>query len=145
MSTRRWLDTVLRARQAQEDVAAQTLAAAHRDAREAIEWHEAETERVESMTAPDHSTRQAFQAAAAARHAAAATLAAAAHRVEFAETRVAADAHELAEAARARRTVEKLDERETAARNSALGQAAQRDLDEIATTRHAAAKKAASS
>lgn len=141
MKTRSWLTTVLRARQAQEDYAAQQLALARRDARRAAEQQAAENDRVTGMSHPDSGTQPAFQAAAAARQAAAATLAAATHRVMFAETRVVNGESGLTTAAKSRRTAEKLHERDLEASRIAIGQAAQRDLDEIAITRHGARRR----
>jgi flagellar biosynthesis chaperone FliJ len=141
--SKRWIPVVLRARQAQEDLAAQQLAVARRDAAAAANRRDAVAERVESMTQPGRQDVLAFQATAASLHAAAATLAAAHHRVRFAEGRVDTDVAGLTTAARARRTIEKLHESEAATRLALQAAAGQRDLDEVSITRYGAARRAA--
>lgn len=129
---------VLRARQAQEDLVAQRVAVARRDAGQAITEHLHHQERVAGMQSPDSQTSQAFQASLAAQQAAAATLAAARNRVLFAEGRVVSGMADLTSAARSRRTVEKLHERDREAELSTAASATQRELDEISISRHRA-------
>lgn len=143
MSARRWVGTVLRARQAQEDVAAQQLADAHRGAELATRRLAHESGRITALPLADSQSVQAFHASAAARQAAGATLAAARHRLVFAEDQVVAGTIQLAAAARARRTVEKLQERDTATRLAAEAGTAQRELDEVGISRHGIAARAA--
>lgn len=143
MNLRHWVSTVLRARQAQEDVAAQQLAGARRDAALAVDRLDAVSERVQAMSQDERQGMVAFQASAAARHAAAASLAAASHGVRFAQGRVSTDAAGLTDAARARRTIEKLHENDIAARLAVQAAAGQRDLDEVSITRHGAASRQA--
>lgn len=143
MNARKWLAPVLRARQAQEDVAAQQLAEARRTATHAARRLARETSRISGLSYADSESVQAFRASTAARQAAASTLSSARHRLVFAQDRVLVGEGELTEAARARRTVEKMHERDVAARITAAAAVAQRELDEIGISRFAAARKAA--
>jgi flagellar biosynthesis chaperone FliJ len=95
------------------------------------------------MPVTSSESAMAFQASAAARAAAVATLTAARHRVTFAESRVKMGVEDLTSAARARRTVEKLHERDTAAEVAGAAGAAQRELDEVAIARHGARQRGA--
>ncbi|HST48192.1 hypothetical protein [Jatrophihabitans sp.] len=133
-----WIPTVLRARQAQEDVLAQDLAAARRDADQAAGHHAEELARVEGMAVPHSQTVRAFHATLSAQQAAVASLAAARNRMLFADRRVAGTMVELTAAARARRTVEKLHERLLDEQASAASVVAQRELDEVSIGRHGA-------
>lgn len=133
-----WVPTVLRARQAQEDVLAQGLATARRDAGRAADEHAEQLARVEGMAVPHSQTVRAFHATLSAQQAAVASLAAARNRMLFAESRVAGKVDELAVAARSRRTVEKLHERLLDEQASAASVVAQRELDEVSIGRHAA-------
>ncbi|MGI8666937.1 MAG: hypothetical protein ACR2N4_13035 [Jatrophihabitans sp.] len=143
MSARNWLPTVLRARQAQEDLVAQRVAVARRDAGLAGAQHAAQAARVSALTSSPSGTGAQFQAEATSQLAAAATLAAAANRVLFAEARVSTGLGELTAAARSRRTVERLHERDQQARTSAALSAAQREQDEVSISRHGAEERAA--
>ena len=143
MSARNWLPTVLRARQAQEDVAARRVALARREASLAIAQHDAQQARVAARSLPTTSTVAQFQAELAGQQQAAATLAASANRVMFAESRVTTGLRELTDAATARRTVEKLHERDEENRLRAANDTAQREQDEVSISRHAADRKAA--
>jgi flagellar protein FliJ len=136
MSGRDWIPTVLRARQAQEDLVAQDLAVARRDAGQAADQHAEQLARVTAMVLPESQSGRAFSASSAAQQAAAATLAAARNRVLFAESRVAGKMAELTVAARSRRTVEKLQERHQDEQASAASDLAQRELDEVSIGRH---------
>jgi outer membrane PBP1 activator LpoA protein len=133
-----WVPTVLRARQAQEDVLAQVLASARRDADRATDEHAEQLARVEEMAVPHSQTVRAFHATLAAQQAAVASLAAARNRVLFAEHRVAGKVTELTAAARARRTVEKLHERLLDEEATAASAVTQRELDEVSIGRHGA-------
>jgi hypothetical protein len=136
MSGRRWIPTMLKARQAAEDVAAQHAAVAQRASDLAEQDVLTETSRIESMQIAGSESAQAFLASTAARQAAAATHAASVHRAAFARTRHALKVDELTAASRGRRSVEKLAERELEEqRATALGRA-QRELDDQTVTRH---------
>ena len=138
MTGRDWIPTVLRARQAQEDLVAQGLAMARRDASRAADQHAEQAARVAAMALPESQTTSAFHASLAAQQAAVATLAAARNRVLFAESRVTGKMAELTAAARSRRTVEKLHERLQDEQASAASDLAQRELDEVSIGRHGA-------
>ena len=105
MSARRWLPTVLRARQAAEDLAAQQVAAARRDVEQAADQLAVQQSRVAGLALPETSTVAEFHAEVAGQQAALASLAAAGNRVQFADARLAGQLSELTEAARSRRTV----------------------------------------
>lgn len=139
-----WVPTVLRARQAQEDVLAQGLAVARRDAGRAADQHAEQQARVDALAIPQSQSVPAFRATLAAQQAAVATLAAARNRVLFAESRVAGSMAELTAAARSRRTVEKLHERQLDEQASAAAGLAQRELDEVSIGRHGARLREAS-
>ena len=145
MSERDWIPTVLRARQAQEDLVAQGLAVARRDAGRAADQHAEQAARVAAMVLPECQTVPAFQASLAAHQAAAAALTAARNRMLFAESRVAGKMAELTAAARSRRTVEKLQERHQDEQASVASGIAQRELDEVSIGRHGARLRKASS
>jgi flagellar biosynthesis chaperone FliJ len=138
MSARSWIPTVLRARQAQEDLVAQGLAVARRDAGRAADQHAEQLARVSAMTLPASQSVPAFHASLAAQQAAAATLAAARNRMLFAESRVTGKMAELTTAARSRRTVEKLHERHQDEQAGLASEIAQRELDEVSIGRHGA-------
>ncbi|HEX8766824.1 MAG TPA: flagellar FliJ family protein, partial [Jatrophihabitans sp.] len=140
---RDWIPTVLRARQAQEDLVAQGLAVARRDASQAADQHAEQLARVSAMVLPESQTVLDFHASSAAQQAAAATLAAARNRVLFAESRVAGKMAELTAAARSRRTVEKLHERHQDEQASAASEIARRELDEVSIGRHGAQQRKA--
>lgn len=131
----RWLPTLLRARQAREDAAAQQVAQNRREVAEAAESADALRARMDAMTQPASATAQSFLAAATVRAAAAGTHSVAVQRIGFAEQRLSGALNGLAEAARSRRTVEKLAERLAAERYAAELAAYQRELDELNTAR----------
>lgn len=141
MSIRNWLPTVLRARQAQEDLAAQQVAVARRDASAAAIQLARHAARVATMASPASRTVSEFQAEVAGQQAAAASHAAAANRLLFAEARVSSGLGELTEAARARRTVERLHERDEESRIVAALGAAQLEQDEVSISRHGAEQR----
>jgi hypothetical protein len=133
-----WVPTVLRARQAQEDMLAQGLAVARRDAGRAADQHAEQLARVDALAMPESQSVPAFHATLAAQQAAVATLAAARNRVLFADSRVAGSMAELTAAARSRRTVEKLHERQLDEQATTAAGLAQRELDEVSIGRHGA-------
>jgi flagellar protein FliJ len=136
MTARRWLPTVLRARQAAEDRAARQVAAARRDAEQAADQLAVTQNRVAGLAMPETTTVAEFHAELAGQQAALASLAAAGNRVQFADARLAGQLGELTEAATSRRTVEKMQER---IENSQARQAlllAQREQDDVSLARH---------
>lgn len=135
----RWLPTLVRARQAREDAASQQVAQQRRDVADAAAAAAALSERLDALEQPATAGTSAFLAAAAIRDAAASTHSAAVQRIGFAEQRLAAGISFLAEAARSRRTVEKLAERIAAAQYANELAAYQRELDDLSITRHARA------
>ena len=137
MSAQRgWLPVVLRARQAQEDQVAQRVALARRDVQVALDQHAAHADRVAAMPVAFSQSAAAFQASEHTRNSAAATLAAAGHRVTFAQTRVDTGVRDLTDAARSRRSVEKLHERDVELRAADELARAQKESDEVAISRH---------
>jgi hypothetical protein len=144
MTARSWIPTVLRARQAQEDLVAQRLAVARRDAGQAADQHAEHAVRVAAMQSPQLQSMPAFQASLTAQQAAAATLAAARNRMLFAEGRVSSTMSELTTAARSRRTVEKLHERSQDELADTASGIAQRELDDVSISRHGARQRKAS-
>ena len=136
MTARRWLPTVLRARQAQEDLAAQQVAAARRDAELAAGQLAVQQRRVAGLAMPETGSVAEFHAEVAGQQAALASLAAASNRVQFADARLAGQLSELTEAAKSRRTVEKMQERiENSQARQALS-VAQREQDDVTLARH---------
>jgi flagellar protein FliJ len=130
--SRAWVSTLLRARQAQEDVARGRLADAHRDAQEARARLFVESDRLESMSSAHGSASSlAFLAAASAQQAAAATWFAARHAHATAEDQVAARSGALTSAAQDRRGVEKLAERDAETARARASLAQQKELDEV--------------
>ncbi len=137
MTARRWLPTVLRARQAAEDLAAQQVAAARRDAEQAAGQLAVQQGRLAGMALPESATVTEFHAEVAGQQAALASFAAASNRVQFADARLAGQLSQLTEAARSRRTVEKMQERiETTLATQALS-LAQREQDDVTLARRA--------
>jgi len=135
MSPRRWLPTVLRARQAAEDLLAQQVAAARREAEQAAGQLADQQRRVAELAMPESATVAEFHAEIAGQQAALASLAAAGNRARFAEARLAGQLTELTEAAKSRRTVEKMQERivDSLAREELA--AAQREQDDVTLAR----------
>ncbi|HEY3736457.1 MAG TPA: hypothetical protein VGL26_03365 [Jatrophihabitans sp.] len=137
MSGKKWLSSLVRARQLQEDAAKQHLATAQRHVVRAHERVKYSADRVDSLIAAgaqDQAT--AFVAAAVARQAAAATHSATIRYAEQAEDEADARRDELGEAARARLTAEELNERHLATERHRAALAAQRELDEVAARIH---------
>lgn len=136
MSPRRWLPTVLRARQAQEDLLAQQVANARREADRAAGQLAEQQSRVAGLAMPETATVAEFHAEIAGQQAALASLAAARNRVQFADARLAGQLSELAEAAKSRRTVEKMQERIEDALALQAHSFAQREQDDVSIARH---------
>jgi hypothetical protein len=136
MSPRRWLPTVLRARQAAEDLLAQQVAAARRDAERAAGQLAAQQSRLAELAMPESTTVAEFHAEVAGQQAAMASLTAASNRAQFADARLASQLSQLTEAAKSRRTVEKMQERiENSQARQALS-VAQREQDDVTIARH---------
>jgi hypothetical protein len=135
MVERRWLPVVLKARQAQEDQAAQQVASAQLDQQAALHEAAAQTERLDNMADPEAMSAAAFLACAAASRAAAATHAAAHDRISYVERQLQLTIEDLQAAARERRSAQKLIERQVAERDAAALVAAQRELDDLTVSR----------
>lgn len=138
----RWLPTLVRARQAREDAVSQQVAQQRLQLSEATAAAAVLRERLDALEQPETSGTRAFLAAAALRDAAASTHSAAVQRIGFAEQRLATGMAALAEAARSRRTVEKLGERIAAAQYANELAAYQRELDDLSIIRFARSKPA---
>lgn len=131
--TAKWLTSLVRARQLQEDAAKLELATAQRRMRAARERIRYDDERLDSLTAAEAGgNASAFVAAAVALQAAAATHSASVRLAEHAATVADTRTDELGEAARARRVAEELHDRAEAAERRRALLAQQRELDEIA-------------
>lgn len=137
MTTAKWLTSLVRARQLQEDAARQRLASAERIKQRANARVRYDEERLASLCeAGSEANAPAFVAAAVALQAAAATHAAAVHMAQDAQHEEDGRRGELGDAARARRSAEELAERSEAAERARLSRAAQRELDEVAARVH---------
>jgi hypothetical protein len=134
---KKWLTTLIRARQVQEDVAKQRLATAQRLAQRAHTRVRYDADRIDSLRAVDaEASAPAFVAAAVALQSAAATHSAAVRVAEEAAHAVGGRRNELVEAARARRTAEELREQELTVQRARAAAAAQSRLDEVAARIH---------
>ncbi|MEN3309205.1 MAG: flagellar protein FliJ, partial [Micromonosporaceae bacterium] len=109
------LGAVLRARLAQEDAAKSEVARARQDAAQAAEFARHQGRRLRARGVPVDGSARAIAAALAARHSLAIALAEADQLADEARDRTADQIAVLAEAAKARRSVERLAERYTAA------------------------------
>ena len=125
---------VLRARQAQEDAARGEVLRARRGAAQAAEAVEVRDRTLATHQVPDEDTARALVAALTARQAMAASLSAARQLHLLAEQHATGRTEELTEAARRRRTVEKLAERHAEQRRQREQHAEQSALDELGTT-----------
>ena len=125
---------VLRARQAQEDVAKGEVVRARQAAAQAADAAAARDRHLANHQMPAEDTARALVAALTARQAMAASLAMARQLAAVAETRVAQHTEELTEAAKRRWTVEKLAERHAEQTRRHAQAAEQRALDELAVT-----------
>jgi flagellar export protein FliJ len=133
----RWLNSLVRARQLQEDAAKQNLATAERLARRAQDRVRLVDERLDSLVAVEaEQSVPAFVAAAAALQAIAATHAAARHAAAEAEGEVARTREDLGDSARRRMGAEELQDRYVSGERARAAAHAQRDLDEIAARVH---------
>jgi flagellar biosynthesis chaperone FliJ len=128
------LASVLRARQAQEDTARGEVLRARVGAAQAAHAADARDHSLVEHRVPNADTSHAVIAALTARQAMAASLAVARQLQALAELRVVEHTGELTEAARRRRSVEKLAERHADQRRRHDQHADQRTLDELATT-----------
>jgi flagellar biosynthesis chaperone FliJ len=132
--TRFRLGAVLRARLAQEDVAKSETARARQEAAQATELARHQGRRLQAQGIPVNGPARAIVAALVARHSLAAALADADQVAAEAHERTAEQLAALAEAAKARRSVERLAERYTAAGQLREQAADQRAIDELAVT-----------
>jgi hypothetical protein len=125
---RHWLSGLLRARQAQEDAAAQQLAAAERAARRAAARVRYDRDRLDSLRTAD--ALYDAPVFVAATHAAAVQVAE--HSARVVEER----RDDLIDAARARRSAEELHERQLHEASAKARRIAQGELDEVAARVH---------
>jgi flagellar biosynthesis chaperone FliJ len=130
--TRRWLSSLVRARQVQEDLARERFAHAQRHANGTLAQTQVEDARVTSMLEGDLAgSAGAFLAAVSARQSAAATLAAAHQTHALAQDQAQLRRSTLTEAAQNRLSAEKLAERDATELRRAANATLQRELDEI--------------
>jgi hypothetical protein len=136
----RWLNALVKARQAQEDVAQYELASAQRRAREAHAARRRASARVDELaetTGPDAMlTGPAFAAAAAALQSAAAASAMAGFAAEQADLGTVHRQDALQRAAIDRDVAEHMQENATAVEAARARQRAQLELDEVAARLH---------
>jgi flagellar export protein FliJ len=133
----KWVASLVRARQLQEDAAKARLAATQRRAQRARDHVRYTDERIDSLvTAEAEASVPAFVAAAAALQAVAATHAAARQAVAHADTAVAADRDQLGSSARHRKAAEQLQDRYVSLERTRAAAHAQRELDEVAARVH---------
>ena len=128
------LASVLRARQAQEDAARGEVVRARHAAALAADTAAKKDRDLANHQMPSEDTARALVAALTARQAMAASLALARHLAGMAEARVTEQTGELTEAAKRRRTVEKLAERHAEQHRRVAQAADQSALDELAIT-----------
>ncbi len=135
--TAKWLNSLMRARQIQEDHAARELAEAERRARRATAYVRHNAERIETLSNDEaEMTVPAFIAAAVALQAAAATHAAAVASAKFAYADSDLRRAGLHRAARARLTAEELHENAHSIEAARRARLEQREHDEIASSMH---------
>jgi hypothetical protein len=133
----KWLGSLVRARQMQEDAAQQRLADAERGARAARFTERRESKRLDALDAPDNANDgAAFVAATVALQAAAATHAAARVAAVQADVATGERRAELRDAAVAANSVEELQRRMVQIETERAARIAQRDQDEIAAGMH---------
>jgi flagellar export protein FliJ len=134
----KWLTSLVRARQLQEDAAQAELAEARRYGHRAQVRAREESDRLDSLCAAEvPGAAAAFVAASVALQAAAATRAAAVETAEEAQRFVDAKHAEFAAAARARLAAERIHEEHQHRIRTEAVRAEQRDSDEVAGRRHA--------
>jgi flagellar export protein FliJ len=133
----KWLTSLVRARQIQEDAAQAELAEARRRGRMTKQHVRREGDRLDAMCAAEvPESAAAFVAASVALQAAAATHAAAVDTADQAE-RAADERHStFTEAARARLAAERMQEQHDDHDRRSAARAEQRDNDEVAGYRH---------
>jgi flagellar FliJ protein len=129
--SRSWLTNVLRARQAQEDVAKGAVMRARREADVAAERARLYEEALGSRRVPDQAYAGSYAATMAARHVMAAALSAAVEVAGEANGVVRDRLVDLSDAATRRRAVEKLAERQADAARRAEEAAARREVDDL--------------
>jgi hypothetical protein len=136
----KWLSTLVRARQAHEDAAAQQLAAAEHAAARAHDRARAEDVRVDELRAVQDAQQSvaAFVAASAAAHSAAAVLSSAVFAAAQADLATDQRRDDLRAAALTRGAAENLQTRVEDAERVQAARVAQRDLDEIGARLHRA-------
>lgn len=133
----RWLTSLVRARQIQEEAAQQRLADAERGSYSARRKEKHEALRVDGLSGPAQASNgSAFVAASVALQAAAATHAAARTAVVRADVLTGQRRTELRDAAIAADSVEELQNRNLAVEAQRAARAMQRDQDEIAAGIH---------
>lgn len=134
----RWLSSLVRARQLQEDAARQQLASAERSARRAHQQAARDAERLDSMTGAESEQRSVagFVAAAAALQACAAAHSAARVAASNADGAVETNRALLGDSAKRRMGAEELEERYVSVERARAAAHAQRDLDETAARMH---------
>jgi flagellar export protein FliJ len=130
------LASVLRARYAQENSARGKLLSAHQEAAEAAERVRRMDAAIDARPRPDSPSSLAFAATMWARQAMAGELSMAVTAAAQAETTVDERATDLTVAATRRRIVEKLGERHAEAERAAEEAAAQREADDLTSTRN---------
>jgi precorrin-4 methylase len=135
--SRKWINSLLRARQAQEDIARERLAHARMHAQDARQRVYAEDQRVAAMLEErSPASARAFVAAVSARQAAAATLSGARQTQAMADDQVVTRTTSVVSAARDRRSIERLAERDAADLHTRTIGALQKELDDIGVGRH---------
>jgi flagellar biosynthesis chaperone FliJ len=130
------LGAVLRARQAQEDAAKGEVLRARRASRAAHKLARQQEQHLDQDSLPDEGVARAIIAALAARQALAADLSAAKQAAIVADEETGERVGELGEAAKRRRAVERLLDRQLEEQRRSALAADQRVLDEIAGTGH---------
>jgi hypothetical protein len=136
----KWLGTLVRARQAQEDAKAQQLATAEHHAARAHDRARAEEVRVEELRSvqDEQQSAAAFVAASAAVHSAAAVLSGAIFAAGQADLATEQRRDELRAAALTRGAAENLQTRVEDDERAEAARLAQHDLDEIGARLHRA-------
>jgi flagellar FliJ protein len=132
--SRSWLDNLLRARQAQEDIAKGAVVRARRDADAAAEHANRYEVALGARHVPQHAFAGSYAATLAARHVMAAALSAAVAVAGEAEAVVRERMGDLTDAATRRRAVEKLAERQAEADRRAEEAAERREVDDLTSS-----------
>ena len=132
---RAWKASLVRARQAQEDIARERLALAHEHARTSARLVETHDQRISAMLVERPASIAELIATAEGRARAAATLVDARHAQAAAHDQIAVRSVHVTAAAQARRSAEKMVERDAAAEAITSARSAQRELDELGSRR----------